>query len=266
MLGLVAGTSEFPGAAVLAATAAVRAGVGMVRYVGPDAVAHAVVGARPEVVPARGRVQAWAVGPGLPAAAPDADAPVEPDVLAQHHEVRVALAAATADEGRVPVVVDAGALSLLPARVPPTVVLTPHAGELATLLRSRGQQVERAVVEAAPLEHARLAHDLTGATVLLKGGVTVVVGASGALYAQAEAPAWLATAGAGDVLTGLLGTLLAARADEVLRAPSLAAALAAAAASVHGLAAHAANPGGPVNALAVADAVPGVVAGLLRGV
>ena len=265
VLGVVAGTSEFPGAAVLAATAAVRAGVGMVRYVGPEAVSHAVVGARPEVVPARGRVQAWAVGPGLPAAPSDADAPVGPDVLAQHHEVRAALAAATGDGDRVPVVVDAGALSLLPARVPPTVVLTPHAGELATLLRARGQQVERAAVEAAPLEHARLAHDLTGATVLLKGAVTVVVGTGGALYAQADAPAWLATAGAGDVLTGLLGTLLAARSDEVLRDPSLAATLAAAAASVHGLAARAANPGGPVNALAVADAVPRVVADLLRG-
>ncbi|MFC8734379.1 NAD(P)H-hydrate epimerase [Luteimicrobium sp. NPDC057192] len=264
VLGVVAGTSEFPGAAVLAVTAAVRAGVGMVRYVGPDAVSHAVVGARPEVVPARGRVQAWAVGPGLPAAASAADAPVEPDVLAQHHEVRAALAAATAEEGRVPVVVDAGALSLLPARVPPTVVLTPHAGELATLLRSRGQDVDRAAVEAAPLEHARLAHELTGATVLLKGAVTVVVGAGGAEYAQADGPAWLATAGAGDVLTGLLGVLLAGRSADVLRDPSLAATLAAGAAAVHGQAAHAANPGGPVGALAVADALPGVVADLLR--
>ncbi|MGC5167757.1 NAD(P)H-hydrate epimerase [Luteimicrobium sp. DT211] len=265
VLGIVAGTSEFPGAAVLAATAAVRAGVGMVRYVGPDAVARAVVGARPEVVPARGRVQAWALGPGLPAAAPRGDdGPVEPDVLVQHHEARSALAAAGAQDGRVPVVVDAGALSLLPARVPATVVLTPHAGELATLLRSRGQDVDRAAVEAAPLEHARLAHELTGATVLLKGAVTVVVGAGGAEYAQADGPAWLATAGAGDVLTGLLGTLLAGRSDDVLGDPTLAATLAAAAASVHGLAAHAANPGGPVSALAVADALPGVVAELLR--
>ena len=264
VLGVVAGTSEFPGAAVLAVTAAVRAGVGMVRYVGPDAVAHAVVGARPEVVPARGRVQVWAVGPGLPAATPGDDAPVEPDVLAQHREVRAALAAATAEDGRVPVVVDAGALSLLPGRVPPTVVLTPHAGELATLLRARGQDVDRGAVEAAPLEHARLAHELTGATVLLKGAVTVVVGAGGAAYAQADGPAWLATAGAGDVLTGLLGVLLAGRSEDVLRTPALAATLAAAAAVVHGRAAHAANPGGPVGALAVADALPGVVADLLR--
>ncbi|PJI94878.1 NAD(P)H-hydrate epimerase [Luteimicrobium subarcticum] len=267
VLGIVAGSTRFPGAAVLASSGAVRAGVGMVRYVGPEPVAREVLAARPEVVPAEGRVQAWAVGPGLPGAGDD-DLP--DDVVEQHRHVRAVLAAAAgrlgADVGgrRVPVVVDAGALTLLPERVPPTVVLTPHAGELAALLRARGEDVDRTAVEAEPLRHAARAHELTGATVLLKGAVTIVVG-RGVVWSQADGPAWLATAGAGDVLTGVLGALLAARSAEALADDTLPARLAAVAASVHGRAAHAANPGGPVAALDVAHAVPGVVAGLLRG-
>ncbi|MBF0689547.1 MAG: bifunctional ADP-dependent NAD(P)H-hydrate dehydratase/NAD(P)H-hydrate epimerase [Cellulomonas sp.] len=250
VLGVVAGSARYPGAAVLAVAGAVRAGVGMVRYLG--AAGPQVLAAHPEVVVGEGRVQAWVVGSG-----------VTPDDRAQGARARAALARAVRHDE--PVVVDAGALDLLPDRVPPHVVLTPHAGELATLLAARGEPVERADVEAAPLAHARRAHELTGATVLLKGGTTVVVGPHGAAYAQADGPAWLATAGAGDVLGGVLGALLAGWAADAVADPTLPAALAAAAALVHGRAAHRANPGGPVVATAVADAVPAVVGGLVRG-
>ncbi|WP_291757862.1 NAD(P)H-hydrate epimerase [Cellulomonas sp. 73-145] len=248
VLGVVAGTPRYPGAAVLVSSAAVLAGVGMVRYVGE--VGDAVLAARPEVVVGTGRVQAWAVGPGI-----------DPDDEVAAARVRDALGAAAADD--LPVVADAGALGLLPDRLTPLTVLTPHAGELATLLGARGERVQRADVEREPLRWAVRAQQLTGATVLLKGAVTVVAGPHGARYAQAEAPAWLATAGAGDVLTGLLGALLAGRSDDVRADPTLVAALAAAAASVHGRAARAANPGGPVAALAVAQALPGVLAELV---
>lgn len=266
VVGVVAGTPTFPGAAVLVADAAVRTGPGMVRYRGPDDVTRAVLAARPEVVPAAGRVQSWVLGPGVPPVpGPDED-PV--DDGGQHERVRHALAAATGELApdvvgeRVPAVVDAGALSLLPDRCPPSVVLTPHAGELATLLRAHGDDVTREDVEAEPLRWARRAHEATGATVLLKGSATVVVGPDGA-WSQADAPPWLATAGAGDVLAGILGTVLAAHAARVVREPGLAAELAAVAAVVHGLAAERANPGGPVAALDVAEAVPAVVAELL---
>ncbi|WP_434063474.1 bifunctional ADP-dependent NAD(P)H-hydrate dehydratase/NAD(P)H-hydrate epimerase [Pengzhenrongella frigida] len=250
VLGVVAGTPAYPGAAVLTVSAAVRAGVGMVRFAGSPGVTAVVLAARPEVVAGQGRVQAWVLGPGL-----------DPDDHAQAARARDALARALATA--VPAVVDAGALTVLPDLLAPWVVLTPHAGELAQLLAERGEAVERTAIEAAPLHWARRAHELTGATVLLKGATTVVVGVGGAVYAQDYAPAWLATAGAGDVLAGLLGAMLAGRGQDVVEEPSLAAALAAAAALVHGLAAHRAQPGGPVSALAVADALPATIAAIL---
>ncbi|HEY0118864.1 MAG TPA: NAD(P)H-hydrate dehydratase, partial [Cellulomonas sp.] len=244
VLGVVAGTGAYPGAAVLVTGAAVRAGIGMVRYVGD--IGPAVVAAHPEVVAGQGQVQAWTLGSGVDA----------------HDEAQASRIVDALASG-LPAVVDAGALPSLPERVGPHVVLTPHAGELVRLLAARGVSVDREQVAASPLAWARRAHELTGATVLLKGAVTVVVGC-GRVYAQAEAPSWLATAGAGDVLAGLLGALLAARSSDVLADPALAAVLAAVAASVHGRAAAVANPGGPVSASAVADALPSTISTLLR--
>ena len=248
VLGVVAGTRAYPGAAVLATGAAVRAGVGMVRYLGD--VADAVLAAHPEVVVGPGRVQAWVLGPGV-------------DEADEAQTGRVDRALDEALRAASPAVVDAGALARLPERVGPLVVLTPHAGELAALLAARGERVDRVGVEAEPLRWARRAHQLTGATVLLKGAVTIVVGPGGAVYAQADAPAWLATAGSGDVLAGLLGALLAGRAGDLADDPTLLPALAAAAACVHGLAAHVATPGGPVSASAVAEALPATIAAVL---
>ncbi|MBT0994366.1 bifunctional ADP-dependent NAD(P)H-hydrate dehydratase/NAD(P)H-hydrate epimerase [Cellulomonas sp. DKR-3] len=248
VVGVVAGTPRYPGAAVLATSAAVLAGAGMVRYVG-DA-GEEVLAHRPEVVLGVGRVQAWVLGPGV---APDDDA----------QRGRVASALEGVLHRGEPAVVDAGALDLLPERVPAHVVLTPHAGELARLLSARGHDVAREQVEAEPWRWARTAHEETGATVLLKGHVTVVVGPRGAAYAQADAPAWLATAGAGDVLAGLLGALLAGRADDAVEDPTLVPALAAAAALVHGRAGHHANPDGPLHAGAVAAAIPATLRALL---
>jgi NAD(P)H-hydrate repair Nnr-like enzyme with NAD(P)H-hydrate dehydratase domain len=251
VLGLVAGTTRYPGAAVLAAEGAVATGVGMVRFVdehddtGP--LAATVLAARPEVVVGSGRVQAWAAGSG-----------VDPADPARRGDLAAVLAAARSG---VPTVLDAGALVGADC-LGPHVVLTPHAGELADLLTASGTPTTRETVEAAPLAAARAAHQATGATVLLKGQATVVVG-PGAVYAQADASAWLATAGAGDVLTGILGAQLAGCASRIADDPDLPAALAAAAALVHGRAAHQANPGGPVSAAAVARAIPATVAALL---
>jgi len=247
VLGVVAGGEGFTGAAVLCCTAAVEAGVGMVRYVGTPAPTALVRAAVPEAVLGVGRVQAWVIGPGL-------------DVDAEGDSARAQVAAAQAAlAGDEPVLLDAGGLDLVTGPREATTLLTPHAGELARLLgRLTGRQVSRADVVAAPVRRAREVADLTGATVLLKGSTTLVVPPTAAgrpVRSQADAPPWLATAGAGDVLAGLVGTLLAAGLDP-LDAGSLGA-------LVHGVAADRANPGGPVRALAVAHGIPATVAALL---
>lgn len=191
-------------------------------------------------------------------------------------EARAVLAGAltAVEDERVPVVLDAGAIDLVTPGVtlPPWVVLTPHAGELARLLTrcgmagEAGDGVERAEVEAEPVRWLREVVRLTGATVLLKGSVTLVAAPGGVLWSQAGAPGWLATAGAGDVLAGVVGAFLAGSSMRVVRRPRLAAEVVAAAVVVHGLAATIASEavgGGPITALDVAHAVPRAVAHLL---
>ncbi len=251
VLGVIAGGERYTGAAVLSVTAAVCAGTGMVRYVGPPASAGLVRAQVPEAVIGSGTVQAWVVGPGLD--------PEESDQVAAALDVLA---------GEEPAVVDAGGLDLLDAPRPRSgarTLLTPHAGELARLLNRidpphAGQApLDADTVRQFPVATARRAAELLHATVLLKGSITIVVPPpkSGLpVRAQADAPAWMATAGSGDVLAGLAGALLAAGLDP-LDAGSLAA-------LVHGLAGAEANPGGPVRALGVAHAIPTVVARLLR--
>lgn len=244
VLGIVAGSARYPGAAVLAVTAAIEAGAGMVRYIGPDAAAQHVLMACPESVPGQGQVQAWVIGPGVPTDEGTID------VRRQVEACRQALAS------DLPCVVDAGALDLIEGPREAPTLLTPHAGELARMLSrlEHGRVFHRTQISAAPLQHARRLVELTGATVLLKGATTLVVSPDPdrPVRVQSDAPAWLATAGAGDVLAGLVGALVAAGLDP-LDAGSLAA-------LVHGRAAHRANPGGPIRSIRVAEAIPATVA------
>ncbi|HET7278712.1 MAG TPA: NAD(P)H-hydrate dehydratase [Dermatophilaceae bacterium] len=244
VLGLVAGGEGYTGAAILSATAAVSAGVGMVRYLGPPTPESLIRAAVPEVVFGSGQVQAWVIGPGL-------------DTRSASAEQLDAAEQALASD--LPVLLDAGGLELVTGPRSAPTLLTPHAGELARLLaRLTGAEVTRAAVSERPTAKAQEAADLTGATVLLKGSTTLVVPPQDSghpMRAQADAPGWTATAGAGDVLAGLAGTLLAAGLDP-LDAGSLAA-------LVHGVAADQANPGGPVRALAIAHGIPRAVATLL---
>ena len=254
VLGVIAGSADYPGAAVLCTTAALEAGVGMVRYLGPDPVRDLVLAACPEVVPGQGRIQAMVMGPGVP---------VQGGETGDRRQIQWFRQALASD---VPLVVDAGALQLLGhwqrtghLRCEAPTLLTPHAGELASLLTElRDEEVSREQVEAEPVRHARRAARSTGAVVLLKGATTVIADPDPGVpvRTQTDAPAWLSTAGAGDVLAGLCGALLAAGLS-----PRDAGSLGA---LVHGRAAHRANPGGPVRATAVARAIPGVVSELLR--
>ena len=129
-------------------------------------------------------------------------------------------------------------------------VLTPHAGELAALL-----DVEREAVEARQLEHARRAAEEYDAVVLLKGRHSLTVAPDGRARVTTSGLPWLAVAGAGDVLAGVIGSLLAAGLS-----PFDAASVGS---WVHGAAAVLAGRGGPVTPEGVADAVPAVVRGLI---
>lgn len=230
VVGIAAGSGRYPGAAVLAVAGALRGGAGAVRYVGPAS--DAVIARFPEVLVSEGgplkagRVQAWVVGPGG-----GDDASTVADVV-------------TAD---VPVLIDADGLRLVDpgavrGRRAPT-LMTPHAGEAAALLG-----VPRGEVEGARLESVRELAGRYGATVLLKGSTTLVADSGGgAVRVNSTGTGWLATAGSGDVLSGLCGSLLAAGVS-AFDAGSVGAYL-------HGLAGRLAADGAPVGAHDVAEAV-----------
>lgn len=228
LVGVRAGSERFPGAGVLCVSGASSGFAGMVRYDG--GAAGAVRQAHPEVVVDPGQVQAWVVGSGGGADAGEA--------------LRRCL------EDEVPVVVDADGLSHVTGPLGVPALLTPHAGELARML-----EVRREDVDAEQLRFAREAASRFGAVVLLKGRHTLVATPDGRVRANTVGVPWLATAGAGDVLAGLCGALVAAGLDP-FDAGS-------AGAWIHGAAAVLAGEGGPVTAPDVARAVPAVSRALL---
>jgi hydroxyethylthiazole kinase-like uncharacterized protein yjeF len=244
VVGVATGSSAYPGAAVLSTGGALAGPAGYLRYAGEAA--DAVRAAHPEAVctdtvDAAGRVQAWVAGSGLGT----------DDAAAQ--AVRTVL------DADVPVVLDADALTIV-AREPSWVadrsaptVLTPHDREFARLAGEVGSD---------RIGAARRAADRLGAVVLLKGHHTVVVGPGGgpARVVGSGVPE-LATAGTGDVLSGLLGSVLAGgfhRGVDPVDA-------AASAAFVHGLAGRFAARRGPVSASRVLAALPDAVRVVLQG-
>ena len=231
VVGVAAGSSTYPGAGVLSTGSAVHGGAGMVRYAG--GAAEHVRSRWPEAIVTEGkpseagRVQAWVVGPGI--GTDDAAAGLLRDVLGQD----------------VPVLVDADGLTLLArepelvrSRTAPT-VLTPHDREFERVAGPVGTDRVGAARRAA----AEL-----GVTMLLKGNATVVASPDGVAYVNPTGTPWLATAGSGDVLSGLGGALLAGGVE-----PALAAALAA---YLHGLAGSIAAGGATTSATGVLDALP----------
>jgi hydroxyethylthiazole kinase-like uncharacterized protein yjeF len=245
VVGVATGSATYTGAALLSVGGALAGPVGMVRYAGTAE--DLVRAAYPSAIACTrvadaGRVQAWVCGSGLG---------IDARALA---EVRAVLAAP------VPVCLDADALTLiadgstaqtsrlLRARSAPLVV-TPHDREFARLA---GHDVGGDRVEAALSLAARMR-----ATVLLKGDRTIVAGPDGSAWVNPTGTPALATGGTGDVLAGLIGSLLAAG------LPPAKAAVAGAFA--HGLAGRVAAAGGiPVTSADVAAALPGAIGGLLH--
>ncbi|CRK59967.1 NAD(P)HX epimerase / NAD(P)HX dehydratase [Alloactinosynnema sp. L-07] len=236
VVGVAAGSATYPGAAVLTIGAAVQATSGLTRYAGPAA--DEVRQRWPEVVATgsvtdAGRVQAWVVGPGLGT------------VKASRDVVSSVLAAG------VPTCVDADGITLLAqhpdlwdARDPDApVLLTPHDREFVRLASPLGIELGADRVAAARALAARL-----DVTVLLKGHATVIAAPDGRVLVNSARTHWLATAGSGDVLAGLIGALLAAGLDPALGA--------ACAAWVHVRAAELAAAGAPTPASSIVTALP----------
>ena len=208
---IVSGPSWSTGAARLAARGALRAGAGLVTIASPrealavNAAANLAIMVRPVDGAAElsrfladSRFNALALGPGL-------------GVGEQTCELVLAALA-----GERAVVLDADAITsfaeapqrlagALKARRDKSTVLTPHDGEFSRYFNVLDEQTKA----GSKLDRARLGTELTGAVVLLKGADTVVAAADGRASIAANAPAYLATAGAGDVLTGIVTGLLA---------------------------------------------------------
>lgn len=219
---IIAGSQRFPGAGLLCVAGASHSGVGMIRLNAPERVENLVLAAHPQIVPdgpaLTGTCDALVLGPGLDAQKADWEA------LAQLLE-------------NTPAVIDASALEPVCAlikegklRLRAHHILTPHDGELARCLNLfagtntgeiAGKLADKAdkplgkfAAETSPalqrrIQGAQQLAALTGACVLAKGNRTVVVDAKAQVYLLPAATPWLATAGSGDVLAGLMGGLLA---------------------------------------------------------
>ncbi len=188
VVGIDTGSDDYPGAGVMSVCGAVYAGAGMVRFLGAQAPADLIRNRLPNVVFSPGRVQAHLLGSGW-------------GERADGHRV-----VADALDSGLPAVVDADGLKYLPDEVPPSWLLTPHAGELARLLDQ-----DRSWVTANPVRAVCAAAERTGATVLLKGATQLVAEpGSQRVQVAVPGPAWTAQAGSGDVLGGICATVLAA--------------------------------------------------------
>ena len=208
---VVSGGAATTGAARLAARAALRAGAGLVTIAAPRE-ALAILGASNTAVMVRSvdgaeeltafladrRFNAVVLGPGggvgaglraqvLAALAGDRAVVLDADALTSFADAPAALFAA------------------IGARADRATVLTPHEGEFARLFKGYAEAAEA----QSKLDRVIAAARTAGATVLLKGPDTVVAHPDGRAAINANAPPWLATAGTGDVLAGLIAGLLA---------------------------------------------------------
>jgi len=209
---LLAGSREMPGAAVLAANASLAAGSGLVTLVVPDGVEPLLRGLVPEVIvrtlpSSDGAFAAEAadqLGPLLPG---KTGVGLGPGVGREQGTVEFVRRAAT--ELELPAVIDADGLRALEgydglAGVAAPRVLTPHPGEAAGLLGQTNEVVER----DRPAAAQQIAH-MYGVTAVLKGANTLIAGEAGDLYLNPTGNPGMASAGTGDVLTGLIAALLA---------------------------------------------------------
>ncbi|MFN8617915.1 MAG: NAD(P)H-hydrate dehydratase [Dehalococcoidia bacterium] len=214
---VVGGSRRYIGAVQLAATAAYRAGAGLVTVAAPEPVIDRIAGALAEATWLPQRAGEDGALPGETAKSlrnewPTFRSAVVGPGMGDTPETRALIWAALPDLADLEcgAVIDADALNTLSSmadaseRVPANAVLTPHPGELARLL-----QTTVADVQARRLEIAGEAAAKFGCTVVLKGAHSVIASADGRVSLSPFANPLLATAGSGDVLAGMIGGYLA---------------------------------------------------------
>ena len=249
-LGVITGSAQYPGAAVLTSKAALATGLGVLRFHSSSGLAHLVLHSSPEALVQPGKVDAWLAGSGV------SDRKFSDYTTWLRHRWFTLMKAQS-----VPTLLDAGALNWAGKLAQPTLI-TPHAGELAKLLMKRGIAVSSEAIEADPKKWAVIAAQKLGVTVLLKGSVTYVANDE-ILIELPKATPWLATAGSGDVLAGIVGALVATNYIEILNDENNLARVAATGAFIHGQSAQLASKDAPISASAIIDFIPEVIRKIL---
>lgn len=193
IVGFATGSSKYPGAALLGINAAFELAIGMVCYQGPDSVKQLVLGNRPEVVIGLEKSQALVLGSGV-----------------EEGDAEQARLIKEQSQRNLPMVIDAGALQLVDFEksLAPS-VLTPHYAEAAKLLAKFGKPISKEEIQADSASAASLLAELTGQVVLLKGSITQIAISGFEPIESGPGSTYLATAGTGDVLAGMIGTLIA---------------------------------------------------------
>jgi ADP-dependent NAD(P)H-hydrate dehydratase / NAD(P)H-hydrate epimerase len=228
-LGVITGSAQFPGAAVLTSKAAIATGLGVLRFHSSSGLAHLVLHAAPEALVQPGKVDAWLAGSGV------SDKKYSDYTTWLRHRWFKLLSA----------------------------LITPHAGELSRLLTKRGVAVSSEAIEADPKKWSMVAAEKLSATVLLKGSTTYIA-QKDFLIELPKATPWLATAGSGDVLAGIIGALLATNYIEILNDENNLARVAATGALIHNNSALLASMGSPISATSIIDFIPEAIRKILK--
>lgn len=247
VLGVISGSANFPGAAILNIEGAIRSGAGMVRYLGDSVLIEEIVANRPEAVFESGEVDAYLIGSGL-------------SLSGSSKELKSKIDDAMASE--VPVILDADAMQLA-QKSRHLQILTPHSGELSKWLTEKNQSVSTSDINQNPCHYLQLAASLIESNILLKGNTTFIASYTTKQIIKIEKlPTVLATAGSGDVLAGIIAGLTVQcqpeKEAELVQIAALAVLL-------HAQAAYKASNGGPIAALDIALSLPKVIRSWLKG-
>jgi NAD(P)H-hydrate repair Nnr-like enzyme with NAD(P)H-hydrate dehydratase domain len=293
----MAGSKAYIGAGVLTCRAAIYTGAGMLVNFAEEEVNRAIIQAVPEVVGGKFFIHsrltdfdATIIGPGLDLGYSEFGASFTNEKILNERRKEYATILKNDKQGLAffnelmekyytfttqtkdiikivtekPCVLDAGALQLLPdKRLGEHVVLTPHLGELYQLFKDRKvKNLDINDMRNNPEKYTLLAHELTGATILFKGYTTLIAN-SNYRNASVATTSWMAQAGQGDALTGIIGAFLAQNSEMIMEAPSVTAEIVTIANEVNNLSAQFANVNGPVPASEKISNIPYVIDHLL---